>query len=264
MLRRIGRALARQARRLHPADRLDPARLIDAALRFRTRLDQAKAGIADVPWYPYDSLMNLYPLRDLLTGDRRFLLDLAGGAPVLDLGCGDGALAFFLESLGATVHAVDNAPTNYNGMRGVRALKAALGSRAEIFELDLDARFTLPGAPYGLALFLGTLYHLKNPFQALEAMARQSRHCLLSTRVARVTPGGQVNYHDLPMAYLLDDREANADPTNFWIFSEAGLRRILHRSGWDVLAWTTTGDTRASEPASESADERAFCLLRSR
>jgi len=146
----------------------------------------------------------------------------------------------------------------------VREIKAALGAAVELFERDLDGRFTLPEARYGLALFLGTLYHLKNPFYALEAVARQARYCLLSTRVARVAGGGQVNFHDLPMAYLLDAGEANADSTNYWIFSEAGLRRLLHRSGWDVLAWTATGDTQASEPARREADERAFCLLESR
>jgi SAM-dependent methyltransferase len=259
VLDRIGRALAREARRINPSGKLDGERLVDAALRFRRRLDKIKAGIPGVQWYPYDSLMNFYPVRDLLAG--RYLMDLAGDKPVLDLGCGDGAVAFFMESLGARVHAVDNAATNYNGMRGVRALKDSLGASLEIHEMDLDGRFALPDAQYGLAFFLGTLYHLKNPFYALEAVARKTRYCLLSTRVARFTPGGAVDFHDLPMAWLLDDREANADSTNYWIFSEAGLRRLLGRAGWNVLAWTTSGDTRLSEPSSKTADERAFCLL---
>lgn len=264
MLDRVLRAAARQARRINPSGTLDVERLIDAGLRFRARLDKVKEGIAvEGGWYPYDSFMNLYPLRDLLPGERRCLLDLVGNDPVLDLGCGDGVLALFLESLGAAVDAVDHPATNFNGMRGVRALKEALGSSVRLHELDLDGRFTLQDARYGLALFFGTLYHLKNPFYALECVARQARHCLLSTRVARVTSGG-VNFHDLPMAYLLDAGEANADATNYWIFSQAGLRRLLDRCGWDILALTTTGETSASEPASRAADERAFCLLRSR
>lgn len=265
MLDRVGRVVARQMRRVNPSGRLDVERLIDAGLRCRSHLDKVKAGIpVEGGWYPYDSFMNLYPLRQLLAGEHRYLLDLAGDEPVLDIGCGDGMLAFFLESLGLQVHAVDHPSTNFNGMRGVRALKAALESGVELHEFDLDGRFTLPAATYGLALFLGTLYHLKNPFYALESIAKQARFCLLSTRVARITPGTEVNYHELPMAYLLGDREANADPTNYWIFSQAGLRRILDRCGWDVLALTTTGETSASDPASQSGDERAFCLLRSR
>jgi hypothetical protein len=66
----------------------------------------------------------------------------------------------------------------------------------------------------------------------------------------------------LPVAYLLDEREINDDPTNFWIFSHMGLRRLIDRSGWDILDFMSTGCTRKSNPIDR--DERAFCLLRSR
>ena len=48
------------------------------------------------------------------------------------------------------------------------------------------------------------------------------------------------------------------------MFSEAGLRRILYRSGWDVLDFMTLGNTTDSDPATNKGDERAFCYLRSR
>jgi SAM-dependent methyltransferase len=254
------------SRREEPAGKLDIHSLIGLALRFRAHLESVKAGLKPDGWgwYPYDSFTNFYPIRKLLQGEHRYLLELAHGLPVLDVGCADGALAFFLESQGAAVHAVDYPATNFIGMRGVRALHAALGSHVEIFEMDLDGRFALPPARYGLAFFLGTLYHLKNPFYALEALARQARYGLLSTRIARLTPDGQVNFREHPMAYLLDAGEANGDSTNYWIFSEWGLRRILDRAGWDVLALTTTGDTRRSNPSGTDHDERAFCLLGSR
>ncbi|MSO19890.1 MAG: class I SAM-dependent methyltransferase [Acidobacteria bacterium] len=133
-------------------------------------------------WYPYESLMNFYPLEQLLRDEDRYFLSMAGGEPVLDLGCGDGDVSLFLESLGSQVHAVDFPPTNFNNMRGVRALKDALQSSLEIFEADLDDRFTLPAPRYGLAFFCGILYHLKNPYYALETLARHARYCVLSTR----------------------------------------------------------------------------------
>jgi len=77
-------------------------------------------------WYPYDSLGSFCSLAGLLTGKRQFLLDLIGDQPVLDVGCGDGHISFFLESLGCKVVAVDNPNTNFNGMQGIKALKAAL------------------------------------------------------------------------------------------------------------------------------------------
>ena len=67
----------------------------------------------------------------------------------------------------------------------------------------------------------------------------------------------------IPMAYLLGETELNADATNFWIFSEAGLRRIVERANWRVVAFRTIGDTEGSDPVSLDHDERAFCLLES-
>jgi tRNA (mo5U34)-methyltransferase len=215
-------------------------------------------------WYPYESLMNFYPMEKLLSGEMHSLLQLAERRPILDLGCGDGDASFFLESLGCSVHAVDFPPTNFNQMRGVRALRELLRSDIEIHEADLDDRFTLPSPRYGLTLFCGILYHLKNPWYALETLARHSRYCILSTRVARTTADHAINFQHHPMAYLLAAGEANADSTNYWIFSETGLKRILDRCGWDMLGYTTTGATHNSDPSSPDADERAFCFLRSR
>ena len=62
-----------------------------------------------------------------------------------------------------------------------------------------------------------------------------------SVRIASLTPDRRVNYGSLPMAYLVDERELNDDPTNFWIFSEAGLKRMMRRSGWNILNYATAG-----------------------
>jgi hypothetical protein len=67
-----------------------------------------------------------------------------------------------------------------------------------------------------------------------------------------------------PLAYLVDADELNRDNTNFWIFSEAGLKRLLRRTGWEICNYGTTGDTQNSNPRTQENDERAFCLLRSR
>jgi hypothetical protein len=145
----------------------------------------------------------------------------------------------------------------------------------DIHEVDLDARFDLPGERYGLAFFLGILYHLKNPLGALESLARSARYALVSTRIARYNLApkapttGPVNMarvvlQSIPLAYLVDTFETNNDPTNYWMFSEAGLRRVLDRAGWDVLDFITLGNTTTSDPATNAGDERAFCLVRSR
>jgi len=231
---------------------------------YNNKLAALKAGIdPGFAWYPYDSLGSFFELDKLLTGEWRYPLELAGDDPVLDLCCADGDVSFFLESLGCRVTAVDLAATNYNRMGGVRAVKAELGSAVEIREMDLNGPFTLEGR-YGLALVLGALYHLKNPFYVLETLAAHARYAVISTRIARFTPGERLNIRDAPVAYLLDGRESNADTTNFWIFSEAGLRRLLARTNWGICRFLTLGNTESSDPASGEGDERAFCLVRSR
>lgn len=269
-----------------PAETLDIAALRDRVPAFKQRLAEIKAGIANISFYPHDTFGNLWHLEKLLRGERRDLARLAGGLPVADIGAADGDLAFFLEAQGLRMHVIDNAPTNCNGLAGARAVKEALGSDVAVHDIDLDTQFTLPQAEYGLVFFLGILYHLKNPYYALEMLARRSRHLALSTRVAQFArplvppppgkavreiisrlvdpPSEMTRIAGLPVAYLVDERECNDDPTNFWIFTHEGLKRILSRCGWEVLDYMAVGNTTSSDPATPAGDERAFCLARSR
>jgi hypothetical protein len=73
-------------------------------------------------------------------------------------------------------------------MCGACTLARELGSTARLWDVDLDSRFEVQ-RHYGLALMLGVLYHLKNPFYALEQAAQHARYCILSTRVAPFDPG---------------------------------------------------------------------------
>lgn len=159
---------------------------------------------------------------------------------------------------------LDNAPTNYNGLRGVKLLKQALSSSVEIYEADLDTQFSLPQQNYQVIFLLGILYHLKNPYYVLEKLAQATRYCFVSTRIAKFNPDHRLDYSRVPIAYLLHAHESNNDPTNFWIFSDAGLRRILDRTGWEVCDYITVGNTASSDPATPEGDERAFCLIKSK
>ncbi len=130
--------------------------------------------------------------------------------------------------------------------------------------MDLDSQFALPHGHYGLVLFLGILYHLQNPFFILKQLSAHADYLLLSTRVAARTPGPGVDLRDAPVAYLVAPMELNNDPTNYWIFSMPGLRRLIERTGWELLDEITLGVTDgSSDPARNDRDERAFVLLRS-
>lgn len=233
--------------------------LAAAGARFSTTLDAAKARINEpsLEWYPYQSLTNLHTLDQLLTGEHREIFSQIAGQRLLDIGCADGELSFFFESLGFPVDAFDHPIPNYNAMRGVRALHEELGSRVEIHSVDLDALFDLPSRQYGMVLLLGVIYHLKNPFHLLEKLSKRARYCLISTALTEVVPGIDGAVSGAPLAYLADAWELNGDSTNYWICSEAGFRRLLKRSNWEICDYKVwSGEGRI-------AGQRAFCLARS-
>jgi tRNA (mo5U34)-methyltransferase len=247
--------------------RIDISTLRTDAVAFEQELKDIKKATCPDPgfWYPYGTMNNLIMLDELLRGENRYVLDLAQGKPIADIGAADGDLAFFLEKrYKVSIHIIDHAPTNYNSLRGARCLKEVMASTVVIHDINLDEYDDLPESSYGLVLFLGILYHLKNPFHTLEALAHRSRHCLLSTRIAKFSPDRRIELSRLPIAYLLDATESNNDPTSYWIFTAAGLKRVCNRAGWDILEFKTFGDLKQSDPASQEHDERAFCLLRSR
>src|SRR5258708_28871385 len=82
------------------------------AVDFQGAVRHAKGEIAlpDPGWYPWDSFGTVTLLDRVLTGPRRFLDPMLGADPILDIGCGDGDLSFFLESLGYRVCAIDTPP----------------------------------------------------------------------------------------------------------------------------------------------------------
>jgi tRNA (mo5U34)-methyltransferase len=215
-------------------------------------------------WYPYGTLKNIRILEQLLVSVGLGLLPLCRGSygQIADIGSADGDLAFLMEKMGFSVDVFDNATTNFNLLEGARIMKEALGSSVTIREIDLDSQFPPSPDRYDAIFFLGTLYHLKNPFYVLERLVRMANYCFVSTRIASHTGDGlPLSSH--PLAYLLDPEECNNDNTNFWIFSDQGLKRLIRRTGWSVLCYGTVGNTANSTPADLDRDQRAFCVLRS-
>lgn len=232
----------------------------------REQLREAKAalGSREYSWYPYDSLVAIEMLLPLVRRIEHLILPSSAALPVLDVGAGDGSVSFFFEQCGFGVDAIDYPWTNHNHMRGIYDLAAALTSKITIHESDIDSLFTLPHKNYSMALCLGVLYHLKNPYLFLETLARHSSFCLLTTRIAKASPATGASFAREPVAYLLDERELNNDWTNYWIFSEAGLRRLFKRTGWEVVGYLTAGCNDPSDTVPSNRDERFLCLLRNR
>src|SRR5689334_3666629 len=89
-----------------------------------------RAGAVDFSWYPYGTLSNTAHLGQLLGGDfLEYLEAVCPSRRILDVGCGDGELSFFLERQGFHVTSADHPSYSHNGMRGVRLLRGLLGSK---------------------------------------------------------------------------------------------------------------------------------------
>jgi len=89
------------------------------------------------------------------------------GFRVLDVGCSDGFFSFEMEQRGASVLAMDFVPETYSGFSVVKRI---IGSSVEY---RMDNIYNLSPEGYGefdLVLFLGVLYHLRNPLGGLDAI----------------------------------------------------------------------------------------------
>lgn len=241
-----------------------------SAQSFKHQLDELKQKLnsssdSKVNWYPYSTLSNFEHLENLL-GERFNLRELMGNS-VADIGGSDGDLSFFVEKLGVQSDLVENAATQHNGLVGAKLLKESLHSNVNVVERDIDKYFELQKT-YDLVFFLGILYHLQNPYNAMMCLKKYSKYCILSTRIASWAPHSdapekRTYIGNLPVAYLLGSQECNNDSTNYWIFSRLGLERLLKRTGWEILVSKRVGDTENSNPRDNDHDERYFCLLKS-
>jgi len=227
--------------------------LAAAVPAFSERLRSLRAPCTDINWYPYNSVDNVYNLNTFVDPTAELVPDRGS---ILDIGCADGDMGFLFQSLGCQVDFLDNAATNFNDCRGVKRSAELLGHTGRIIERDIDFGFELD-RDYDLALFLGTLYHLRNPALALLRLAERCERMLLSTRVMSQLPRQHagIAVGDAPIGYLLDTLELNRDPTNWWLFSPAALTRLLKRCGWTALASRIAFDE--SVPA-DQRDERMF------
>lgn len=219
-------------------------------------LHRIKSEIYGINWYPYSSAQTLVWQIGQMDDELLSAVSQKRGK-VLDVGAADGELSFHLEQLGCRVTAVDNPQTNFNNCEGIRSLKSALNSSIDIIHQDVDFGFNLDGQ-YDLAIACGILYHLRNPFLFLTTLALHAEMLVLSSRTADVLPDG-TDISKSPVAYLLDKREANGDPTNYWIFSPAGLFRCLTRSGWTILKVANFGDEKGD---TVNRDKRTFVICR--
>lgn len=175
------------------------------------------------------------------------LLDLPeslAGMRVLDIGTRDGFFAFECERRGAReVVAIDYLPPDQTGFPVAREL---LGSEVEfrqgnVYELSREGL----GA-FDLVLFLGVLYHLRDPMLALDRIWGVAEgRLIVETQLiddALLTVSGEFKrlvdldpeLADVPLMQFYPGAALNEDPTNVWAPNEACLQAMLEEAGFRV------------------------------
>lgn len=172
------------------------------------------------------------------------LLDLpedARGCRVLDVGTRDGYFAFEMERRGAEVVAVDYVPADQTGFRVAADL---IGSSVEYRNANI---YDLSAGEYGtfdIVLFLGLLYHLPDPIQALlllrslcrDRMAVES-HVIDNGMVMEDGSFAALNdvapaLSRIPIMQFYPGKTLANDPTNYWAPNLICLEAMLAECGF--------------------------------
>ncbi|MHC4778653.1 MAG: glycosyltransferase, partial [Planctomycetota bacterium] len=242
-----------------------PSKYEGPRAEFSGMLEGAKGQKKDVvEFYPHSTLSNLLHIDELLSSVGLSAEDVLRAPVVNDIGGGDGDLAFYSEFLGSErVSIVDFGPTNFNNLKGARELKKALNSEVHILETDLDVFTGWENVkPSETCIFLGILYHLRNPVFAMTRLAEKTKSMIMSTKVFDVLHGQDCSRNGL--GYFYYEAECNDDASNWWCFTDEGLQRLINRTGWEIVSYERFGCRDGADPVSLDGDGRAFAYLRSR
>jgi tRNA (mo5U34)-methyltransferase len=174
------------------------------------------------------------------------------GLRVLDIGARDGFFSFELERRGAEVVAIDYIDPSASGFAVASEL---LGSEVEcdvcnIYDLDPDRHGT-----FDIVLFLGLLYHLRDPLLALDRIwevCRPDALLVMETQLldnALLVDGGAFRaladidpqLRDTCLMQFYPGDTLNGDHSNYWAPNAACVRGMLDAAGFETTAEDVAG-----------------------
>ena len=153
------------------------------------------------------------------------------GKRVLDIGAWDGFMSFEAERRGAaSVLATDSFSWHGAGWGtkdGFELARRALDSKVEDQEIDVtELSPEAVGGTFDVVLFLGVLYHMRDPVGALERVASVTRElAVVETEVGMLL-------HRRPAAFFYPGAELGDDPTNWWAPNPAAVIGMLRAVGF--------------------------------
>jgi len=158
------------------------------------------------------------------------------GKSVLDVGAWDGFFSFEVEKRGASrVLAIDNLYRMEKekfldtGTKGFEIAKKILTSKVEYKVMDVCDLTPESVGKFDITLFLGVIYHLKNPVLALENIASVTDEMVIMESCS-INKGGNI-----PLAEFVET-EFQGDPTVWWIPNQACLEAMVRRVGFKKIS----------------------------
>jgi len=168
-------------------------------------------------------------------GGTPWMLDRIGlpadltGKRVLDVGAWDGFFSFAAEERGAQVLATDHFVWNEPGEAGMQGFLTAhelRASKVEYLGIDVTQITEERIGRFDVVLFLGVLYHLKNPMDALDRLAAITDELLIVE--SEVTFVGEPH---TPLARFYETAELAEDATNWWAPNPVALAQMVRAAG---------------------------------
>jgi tRNA (mo5U34)-methyltransferase len=151
---------------------------------------------------------------------------------VLDIGCSDGFFSFEMEKRGATVIGVDYAGPDITGFSVASQI---LGSNVtHIVENVYDLSPEKHGL-FDLVLFLGVLYHLRNPMLAFDQIRRVTKADGLLFVESQLATNRTLSSLAIPAWQFFPRDSLYSDETNKWAPNLEGLKSAAEEAQFKVL-----------------------------
>jgi len=167
--------------------------------------------------------------------DAYFQMPLAGRT-VLDVGCWDGFNSFEARRRGAArVLATDHFAWSdkcWGRREAFDLAHARVAPEIEVMDIDIPDMTPDRIGIFDVVLFCGVLYHLRNPLQSLETVAKLVGSALIIET--------HLDAHRLkrPAMVFYPGAELGNDPTNWWGPNIACVTAMLKDVGFDRIAYT--------------------------
>jgi tRNA (mo5U34)-methyltransferase len=137
-----------------------------------------------------------------------------------------------MENRGAKVVGIDYAAPDITGFSVASQI---LGSKATYI---VENVYNLNPEEYGLfdlVLFLGVLYHLRNPMRALDQIRTVTKPGGLLFVESQLSTNTTLNLLNIPVWQFYPRNALNDDETNKWAPNLEGLESVIEEAGFQVL-----------------------------